>query len=418
VAGARATLGVVAVEDRAALQRRLRRSERRRRLEAALLLAPLFVFLLVFFLAPLAGMLWRSVENTELREVMPRTAAAIAGWSGEGLPDDDVFAVFADELRQTYEAKTLATAAKRLAYDVDGFRSVLFSTARKLPDEPDSSWREELIRLDPAWGEPATWAAIQRAAAPLTPLYLLAAVDRQIDASGQIAPVPPERAIYVSILLRTFWIGFVVTALCLLLGYPLAYKLASLPTGISNLLMILVLLPFWTSLLVRTGAWVVLLQREGPINGLLQALQITDQPLQLVYNRLGVYVAMTHILLPFMVLPLYSVMRGIPREYMRAAASLGAGPMRAFVRVYLPQTIPGVGAGCLLVFILAIGYYITPALVGGPNDQMVSYFVAFFTNQTINWGMAAALGAVLLVATLALFALYARLVGLDRLKLG
>jgi putative spermidine/putrescine transport system permease protein len=395
----------------------LHRSERRRRLEAALLVAPLLLFLLVFFLAPIAGMLWRSVANAELREVMPGTAAAIAAWSGEDLPDEQVFAVFAGELRQTYEDKTLAVAAKRLAYDLAGFRSLLFSTARALPDAPERPWREELIGMDPAWGEPATWAAIQRAAAPLTPLYLLAAVDRQLDAAGRIVAVPPEQAIYVSILLRTFWIGFVVTAWCLLLGYPLAYKLASLPTGIGNLLMILVLLPFWTSLLVRTGAWVVLLQREGPINGLLQALHLTDQPLQLVYNRFGVYVAMTHILLPFMVLPLYSVMRGIPPEYMRAATSLGAGPLRAFVRVYLPQTMPGIGAGCLLVFILAIGYYITPTLVGGANDQMVSYFVAFFTNQTINWGMAAALGAVLLTATLALFALYARLVGLDRLKL-
>jgi putative spermidine/putrescine transport system permease protein len=292
------------------------------------------------------------------------------------------------------------------------------STARKLPDEPDGTWRDRLIGLDPAWGETATWAAIQRAAAPLTPLYLLAAVDRQFDAAGQIVRAPPEQAIYVSIFLRTFWIGFVVTALCLLLGYPLAYKLATLPIRVSNLLLILVLLPFWTSLLVRTAAWVVLLQREGPINDALQALRLTEQPLQLVYNRFGVYVAMTHILLPFMVLPLYSVMRGIPPQYMRAAASLGAKPLRAFVRVYLPQTVPGIGAGCLLVFILAIGYYITPALVGGVNDQMVSYFVAFYTNQTVNWGMASALGAVLLIATLLLFALYARLVGIDRLKLG
>jgi putative spermidine/putrescine transport system permease protein len=396
----------------------LRRSERRRRLEAALLVAPLFLYLLVFFLAPIAGMLWRSVENTELREVMPETAAAIATWSGEGLPDQRVFATFAGELRKTYEDKTLAVAAKRLAYDITGFRSLLFATARKLPDSPDGSWRDTLVGLDPVWGERATWAAIQRAAAPITPLYLLAAVDLRQDATGAIVPVAPEQAIYVSILLRTFWIGFVVTVLCLLLGYPLAYKLASLPTGFANLLMILVLLPFWTSLLVRTGAWVVLLQREGPINGLLQALDLTDQPLQLVYNRFGVYVAMTHILLPFMVLPLYSVMRGIPPEYMRAAASLGARPLRAFARVYLPQTVPGIGAGCLLVFILAIGYYITPALVGGANDQMVSYFVAFFTNQTINWGMAAALGGVLLIATLMLFGVYARLVGLDRLKLG
>ncbi len=168
---------------------------------------------------------------------------------------------------------------------------------------------------------------------------------------------------------------------------------------------------------MRTGAWVVLLQREGVVNDSLIALGLIGEPLQLVYNRFGVYVAMTHILLPFMVLPLYSVMRGIPPQYMRAAASLGAGPVRAFLRVYLPQTVPGIGAGCLLVFILAIGYYITPALVGGANDQMVSYFVAVFTNQTINWGMASALGAVLLVATLLLFVVYARLVGIDRLKL-
>jgi putative spermidine/putrescine transport system permease protein len=418
LAVAQATRPADAARERAALRARLRRSERLRQLEAALLVAPLFLFLLVFFLAPIAGMLWRSVDNPELRKIMPRTAQAIAAWDGEALPDDAVFAVFAAELRAAYEAKTLAVAAKRLAYDVAGFRSLMLSTARKLPDELDGPWRELLIGLDPAWGERATWAAIQRAAAPLTPLYLLAAVDRQQDAAGQIVRAPPEQAIYLDIFLRTFWIGFVVTALCLVLGYPLAYRLATLPARVSNLLMILVLLPFWTSLLVRTGAWVVLLQREGPVNKLLQALRLTEQPLQLVYNRFGVYVAMTHILLPFMVLPLYSVMRGIPPQYMRAAASLGARPLRAFLRIYLPQTVPGIGAGCLLVFILAIGYYITPALVGGVNDQMVSYFVAFYTNQTVNWGMASALGTVLLIATVLLFAVYDRLVGIDRLKLG
>jgi putative spermidine/putrescine transport system permease protein len=407
-----------AAQERAALRRRLRRSERLRRLEAALLVAPLFLYLLVFFLVPIAGMLWRSVDNPELREVMPHTAQAIGTWNGQGLPGEPVFATFAAELREAYEAKTLAMAAKRLAYDVSGFRSLMFGTARKLPDEPQNgSWRATLIGLDPRWGETLTWAVVRRAAAPWTPIYLLAALDRQIDAQGEIVPAPPEQSVYVDIFLRTFWIGFVVTALCLLLGYPLAYKLASLPVRISNLLLILVLLPFWTSLLVRTGAWVVLLQREGPMNDALLALRPTEEPLQLVYNRFGLYVAMTHILLPFMVLPLYSVMRGIPREYMRAAASLGARPLRAFLRVYLPQTVPGIAAGCLLVFILAIGYYITPALIGGANDQLVSYYVDFFTRQTINWGMASALGAVLLVATLALFAVYARLVGIERLRL-
>ena len=406
-----------AARERAELRRRLRKSERLRRLQAAALVGPLVLYLLVFFLLPIAGMLWRSVDNPELREVMPRTAEAIGDWDGEGLPDEPVFAAFAQELRQAYQDKILAVAAKRLAYDVSGFRSLMFSTARKLPDAPAGSWRDTLIERDPRWGETLTWAVIRRAAAPWTPIYLLAALDRRIDAGGAIVPAPPGQSIYLGIFLRTFWIGSVVTALCLLLGYPLAYKLASLPVRISNVLLILVLLPFWTSLLVRTGAWVVLLQREGVINDLLIALGLVGQPLQLVYNRFGVYVAMTHILLPFMVLPLYSVMRGIPPQYMRAAASLGAGPVRAFLRVYLPQTVPGIGAGCLLVFILAIGYYITPALVGGANDQLVSYFVAFFTNQTINWGMASALGAVLLIVTLMLFALYARLVGIDRLKL-
>jgi putative spermidine/putrescine transport system permease protein len=403
--------------ERAALRRRLRKSERLRRLQAAALVGPLVLYLLVFFLLPIAGMLWRSVDNPELREVMPQTADAIGDWDGESLPEEPVFAAFAQELRQAYQDKTLAVAAKRLAYEVPGFRTLMFSTARKLPEEAQRSWRDTLIERDPRWGETLTWAVIQRAAAPWTPIYLLAAVDRQLDARGSIVPAPPERSIYVDIFLRTFWIGFVVTAFCLLLGYPLAYKLASLPVRISNLLLILVLLPFWTSLLVRTGAWVVLLQREGVINDMLIALGLVSQPLQLVYNRFGVYVAMTHILLPFMVLPLYSVMRGIPPEYMRAAASLGAGPVRAFLWVYLPQTVPGIGAGCLLVFILAIGYYITPALVGGANDQLVSYFVAFFTEQTINWGLASALGAVLLIVTLTLFAVYARLVGIDRLKL-
>jgi putative spermidine/putrescine transport system permease protein len=412
-------VALTAAGEQVALRRRLRRSERLRKLQAAALVAPLFLYLVVVFVLPIGGMLWRGVDNPELREVMPRTAQAIGGWDGEALPDEGVFATFAKELRATYEAKTLAVAAKRLAYEVSGFRSLVFGTARKLPAAPQNgSWRATLIDLDPRWGETLTWAVIQRAAAPWTPIYLLAAVDRRIDAQGEIVPVTPEQAIYVGIFLRTFRIGFVVTAFCLLLGYPLAYKLAALPVRISNLLLIFVLLPFWTSLLVRTGAWVVLLQREGPINDALLALGLTAEPLQLVYNRFGLYVAMTHILLPFMVLPLYSVMRGIPREYMRAAASLGARPFRAFLRVYLPQTVPGIGAGCLLVFILAIGYYITPALVGGANDQMVSYFVAFFTEQTINWGMASALGAVLLVATLLLFALYARLVGLDRLRLG
>jgi putative spermidine/putrescine transport system permease protein len=181
--------------------------------------------------------------------------------------------------------------------------------------------------------------------------------------------------------------------------------------------MILVLLPFWTSLLVRTTAWVVLLQNKGIVNDSLIALGILQEPTQLIYNRIGVYVAMTHVLLPFMILPLYSVMRGISPSFVRAARSLGAPPTTAFLRVYLPQCLPGIGAGCLLVFVLALGYYITPALVGGAGDQMIAYFIAFYTTATINWGLASALGVVLLVATLMLCATYNKLVGFDRVAL-
>ena len=151
------------------------------------------------------------------------------------------------------------------------------------------------------------------------------------------------------------------------------------------------LLPFWTSLLVRTVAWVVLLQKEGVLNSLFLSLGIVNEPLKMIFNRFAVYVAMVHVLLPFMVLPLYSVMRGIPPSYVRAASSLGAQPFTAFRRVYVPQTLPGIGAGCLMVFIQALGYYITPALVGGADDQMISYFIAFYASKTVNWGMAAAL---------------------------
>jgi len=199
-----------------------------------------------------------------------------------------------------------------------------------------------------------------------------------------------------------------VTVFTLLLGYPLAYWISTLSERRANLVMILVLIPFWTSILVRVAAWIVILQGEGLVNKALMGSGLISHPLALLFNRVGVYISMTHILLPFMALPLYSVMKSIPPTYQRAAVSLGSHPFAAFWRVYVPQTYPGVGAGVLLVFILSIGYYITPALLGGPGDQMVSYYVAYFTNVSINWGMACALGALLLAATTVLYFVYGR----------
>ena len=408
----------MAGSDPRSLRGQLRRAERGRQLAAFSLVVPLLAFMLVFFVLPIGKMLLLSVQSGEVAEAMPRSVEALRAWDGRDLPDEATVAVFGQELAAAQKERRLAGAAKRLNAEDSGFRTLLNTTARKLPEQAPPSWREALVAIDPAWGQHTTWAAIRRASSAYTDLYLLAALDLKRDADGAIVRVQGDQAIYLAVLGRTFWISLMVTLVCLVLGYPLAYRLATLPPRQSNLLMILVLLPFWTSLLVRTGAWVVLLQKEGLVNTTLQWLGLTSEPLALIYNRFGVYVAMIHVLLPFMVLPLYSVMRGIPPVFMRAASSLGAPPFTAFRQVYVPQTLPGVGAGCLLVFILAVGYYITPALVGGAADQMLSYFVAFYTIQTVNWGMAAALGTLLVVATLILYVAYARVVGIDRMKLG
>jgi putative spermidine/putrescine transport system permease protein len=294
----------------------------------------------------------------------------------------------------------------------------LFTTGRQLPDELSAPAKETLVGIDPKWGERETWAAIRRAGGPVTDFYLLAALDLQRDADGSIIGAPVEQRVFRDVLGRTLWISAMVTLICLLLGYPVAYVIAAQPPGRAGMLLFLVLLPFWTSLLVRTVAWVVLLQKEGVLNSLFMSLGLVHEPLKMIYNRFAVYVAMVHVLLPFMILPLYSVMRGIPPSYVRAASSLGAKPFTAFRRVFVPQTLAGIGAGCLMVFIQALGYYITPALVGGAEDQMISYFIAFYASKTVNWGMAAALSIMLLTATLLLYAVYNRMVGVERMRLG
>ena len=409
---------MAAVLDRVAIRRAKRRADRERGWRAFGLTLPLLGFLLVFFVVPILGMLQLAVANDELRRAMPGAAAALTAWDGEGIPGDDVARSVAADLKAAYDERTLAGVAKRLNNEVPGYRSMLMGTGRKLPDAPPADALAALAGIDDAWEDPALWRLLRRAASSWTDLYLLQSLDLERGPGDAIQARPAEQAVYRTILWRTLQIGLVVTIACLVLAYPLAYKLASLREGTANLLMILVLLPFWTSLLVRSAAWIVLLQREGPINGLLQRLGLIEAPLTLVFNRAGVLIAMTHVLLPFMVLPLYAVMRGIPKSHVRAALSLGAPPFTAFRRVFLPQTVPGIGAGALLVFILALGYYITPALVGGANDQMIAYFIAFFTLQTVNWGMAAALASVLLLAVTALYLVYARLVGVDKVGVG
>lgn len=376
------------------------------------LLAPLTAFLLVFFVAPLAWLLSLAVREAEVPRALPRTLAVLERWEpGSGLPGA-LWPAFGQDLVAAREASTLADAARRLNYEINGVRSTLMRAAREAsgmsPDQLDAAFFE---KVDPNLGSPAFFAAVKRARGPVSAYYVLASVDLARDVQGRIHLAAEANRIYLDVLGRTLAISASVTLLCLLLGFPVAMLLTQVKERTADLLMILVLLPFWTSLLVRTAAWVVVLQREGMVNSLLLKLGLIGEPLTLIYNRVGVLVAMTHVLLPFMILPLYSVLKGIAPHYMRAASSLGAPPATAFVRVFLPIAAPGIAAGSLMVFILALGYYITPALVGGGSDQMLSYFVATYTTDTGNWGLAAALGLLMLATTAALYAVSHRLSG-------
>ena len=400
--------------DRRSLQRSLARADRRRKRRAIALTAPLLLYLVLTFLVPIGVLLERAVENPEVANALPRTAAALQGWNREGTPSAEAFAALARDLASLPERADAGALARRLNSEVPGARSLVMTTYRALPlpqVTPASSAadiRAALLAVDPRWSETPYWQAIAKNASRWTPDYLLTSVDLRRDAKGAVERVAPEQRVFGRILARTFEISLVVTLWCLLLAYPLAYWLTTLSVRKANVLMILVLVPFWTSILVRVAAWIVLLQSEGLVNHALIGLHLIGEPLALLFNRTGVVIAMVHILLPFMILPLYSVMRGVPPTYLRAAVSLGSPPLAAFFRVYVPQTYPGIGAGALLVFILSIGYYVTPALLGGPEDQMLSYYIAQYTNVNVNWGMACALGALLLAATLVLYAVYRR----------
>lgn len=392
------------------------KGERKQKLRALLLTAPLALFLLMVFVVPTSALLFRAIENPEIIQRLPQTLETLKQWDGLNAPGDNSYAALAKDLQQAKDDNGTGALARRLNYEISGYRTLVFKTVRRLPltaDQPlsDTDIRQQMLKIDARWGEPEYWQAIKNNNKAWSDYYLLASLDLKRDTNQNIVRVPPDTSAFQSIFSRTFLISIVVTLVTLLLGYPLAYWMAGMPKRKANLVMICVLIPFWTSILVRIAAWVVLLQRQGLVNKTLMGMGVTDVPVELLFNRLGVYIAMVHILLPFMVLPIYSVMQSVPQTYQRAAVSLGSHPFAAFWNVYVPQTYPGIAAGALLVFIISIGYYITPALLGGANDQMISYYVAYFTNQTINWGMASALGFLLLLGTLVLYSLYRRLAG-------
>jgi len=382
-----------------------------------LLVLPLLIFLIVTFILPIGNMLMRSIEDPTIAQVLPRTAAALRAWDGRGRPPFSAYAALASDLEVAQQQGTIGKAATRMNFEVPGMRSMLMATARQA-DKFEPPYAQAFNQVDPRWADPEIFGALRYASFTNSIGYYYSALDRTRKADGSVVLRAEEDQVYMMLFSRTLFVAAMVTALCFILGYPLAYFIAHSPDTWRNYLMILVLLPFWTSLLVRTTSWIALLQTNGVLNDIVAFFLGEAARTQMVYNMTGTLVAMTHILLPFMILPTYSVMLSVPPALSRAALSLGARPWQAFWRVYFPMTLPGAAAGALLVFILALGYYITPALVGGRTGTLISNMIEFNMKTSLNWGLAAALGGILLAGVMVLYVLYARVIGLNRLRLG
>ena len=402
--------------------KKYQQSVRRQKIKSALLVTPLFVFLVIFFILPISFMLYKSFYNPKVADLVPITIEGLSTWDYEKLsvPDEEVFKKLAYELQAIQKQRLSGVLAEEVNRRVAQTGSVIKRTARKLKKIDLAqvvSYKDLLISLHSQWGKAKIWRAILSSSSRLTINYYAHALDYSLQLDGSIVKKDESERVYLPILLRTFKIALIITILTFSLGYPLAYYLATISTSKASMLLILVLLPFWTSLLVRTTAWIAILQADGVANQLLLSLKIISTPLEIIYNQFATILSMTHILLPFMILPLYSVMRGIDPSYMKASQSLGANPVTAFFTIYFPLSMPGLSAGALLVFIIAVGYYITPALLGGVDGQLISNLVAHHMRSTNNWELAAALGAILLISILVLYWIYDRLIGASNIKL-
>ena len=411
--------GEILTTDGIPLKVSLKRAERRNKIRALLLVLPLALFITVTFVIPIISMLTRSVDDKQINTVFPKTFEIFKQWDQKELPSEEMYASIFNEI-MTADKRQVGKASTRMNYSKSGWKSLIKKSKRKFKKIKEGPYKEQMIAIDKKWADMEYWKALGQMVDPITFGYYLNAVDLKYDSNKKIVRQPEKRRIYNYTWYKTIKISVLVTLFCLILGYPIAHLLATLPLKLSNLLMIFVLLPFWTSLLVRTVSWIVILMQNGIFNSILVWAGIIsdDNRIQLIYNETGTLIAMTQILLPFMVLPLYSVMKTIPPSYMRAALNLGAQPMHAFYRIYMPQTVPGISAGGLLVFVLAIGYFITPELVGGSDGQLVGHWIAYHLKSSLNWGLCSALGTILLVAMLVLYWVYNKIVGIENIKLG
>ena len=401
----------------------LKKAERKNKIKAFLLVVPLLLFLIITYILPIGDMFMRSIDDKMVTNMLPKTFTAMEKWDGKEMPPEEVFAGFYSDFKILVQNKEHGKLAQRLNKEKNGFNSIikkLFRQVQRNKIDERQSIKEQIMKVHKRWRDVEYWQAIKRTAPPYTTAKYLKGMDMYYGPDGNIMQVEEDRRIHRILWLRTLEIAFFVTLFSFLMGYPIAHLLATLPMKYSNLLMICVLLPFWTSLLVRTASWMILLQQQGIVNDffVMIGLVADDNRPEMMYNKVGTYVAMTQILLPFMVLPLYSVMKTISPSLMRAGKSLGGTPFVAFWKIYFPLTIPGIGAGCLLVFILAIGYYITPALVGGASGTLISNQIAYHMKTTLDWSFASAMGLMLLTGVLVVYWIYNKLVGVDNIKLG
>jgi len=399
------------------------KSQRRRKLLALFFVTPLVIFIIVSFVLPIGTMLYRSFYNPTAAKLIPQTLSALSQWDEKSnqIPNANILITFTQELKSLAKQRKAGKLAEEINRSLPGSSSLIKFSARKIAKKSDQDLAERgdqlLLALKKGkWKNPKLWHSIKKSGAIFTDRYYLTALDLKRNSEGEI--VQRETKIYLKLFWKSLKIALYITLLTIIIGYPLSYYLSTAPTKTANILMVFVLLPFWTSLLVRTTSWIALLQTNGVVNSTLQSLHIITDPLDMLYNQFSTILAMTHILLPFMILPLYSVMKGIDPSYFRAALSLGGKPIPAFIRIYMPMTVPGISAGALLVFIISIGYYITPALVGGTDGQMISNIIAFHMQSSNNWELAAALGSLLLGLIIIIYWIYDRFVGISNIKLG
>lgn len=371
------------------------------------LCAPLLLIVGLCFILPLLYVLHTGLANSVVGDAWPQFVDALRE-DHENPPGEPVFRALADALERQQEDEAYTLTLKPFSQQDPGLWRLLLQIAKTLPPENFASAKAWFIGRNPAWAEPDTWQVMRRIAAPYTTYNVVNALDGSLTPGGTLRLKPADRRDYSLVIRDTLLMGISVTVIALLIGYPLAYRLVTMPKAPARAVLSILLLLLWASVLVKTYAWLAIFDRNGVVNGILLGMGAIDEPLALRPSRTVLIVAMTYALLPFMILPIYQTMRRVSLDQLRAAVSLGASPARAVFTAYLPATTPGIAAGCLLVFVLSIGYYTLPALAAGPAQTTMSMLLVEFALTIANNGMAATMASFILLIAAGLFVVYVR----------